>query len=112
MGVMTVGSGGSSTILLRSAPRVSIGAITGRVQTLSNRAGLRFNLYDTLFDKAVACYLALGQEEFMREAWGQRDRVSIKTDRSPLPNQGSFPEAVGLPEGCLAAKLSVGLLGE
>lgn len=61
---------------VRSVSRVSIGAITGRVQTLSNRAGLRFNLYDTLFDKAVACYLAPGQEEIMREAWGQRARVS------------------------------------
>ena len=65
----------------KPAPTVSIGAITGRVQTLSNRGGLRFNLYDTLHDKAVACYLAPGQEELMREAWGQRARVSGKISR-------------------------------
>ena len=66
---------------VRSAPKVSIGAITGRVQTLSNRAGLRFNLYDTLFDKPVACYLTPGQEEIMREAWGKRARVSGRISR-------------------------------
>lgn len=67
--------------LHRPAPTVAIGAITGRVQTLSNRSGLRFNLYDTLFDKAVACYLAPGQEEQMRVAWGQRARVSGQVSR-------------------------------
>ena len=52
------------------SPSVSIGAITGRVQTLSSRAGLRFNLYDAVHDRAVTCYLKLGQEEVMREVWG------------------------------------------
>ena len=54
----------------------AVGAITGRVQTLSNRGGLRFNLYDTVHDRAVGCYLVEGQEELMREAWGRRARVS------------------------------------
>ncbi len=54
----------------------SVGAITGTVQTLSNRGGLRFNLYDTVHDQAVGCYLQAGQEEIMREAWGRRARVS------------------------------------
>jgi hypothetical protein len=67
--------------LIRPAPTVSIGAITGRVQTLSNRSGLRFNLYDTLHDKAVACYLAPGQEEMMREAWGRRATVTGRVSR-------------------------------
>ena len=65
----------------RSEPIVSIGAVTGRVQTLSSRAGLRFNLYDTVHDKAVGCYLAVGQEELMREAWGRRARVSGRVSR-------------------------------
>ena len=60
---------------------VSIGAISGRVQTLSNRGGLRFNVYDTVHDKAVGCYLQLGQEELMREAWGRRARVSGRVSR-------------------------------
>ena len=65
----------------RSAPRVSIGAITGRVQTLGERAGLRFNLYDAPFDRAVACYLTPGQEEIIRDAWGKRARVSGRITR-------------------------------
>ncbi len=60
----------------RPVTSISIGAITGRIQTLSNRGAPRFNLYDTIHDKAVACYLAQGQEELMREAWGRRARVS------------------------------------
>ena len=54
----------------------SIGSISGRIQTLSNRGGLRFNLYDVVHDRAVGCYLREGQEELMREAWGRRARVS------------------------------------
>ena len=54
----------------------ALGAVAGRVQTLSNRAGLRFNLYDTVHDKAIGCYLTPGQEELMREAWGMRALVS------------------------------------
>jgi len=50
----------------------SFGAIEGRVQTLSNRKGLRFVLFDTLHDRAVSCYLSEGQEEKMREMWGKR----------------------------------------
>lgn len=69
--------------LARPAPTVSIGSITGRIQTLSSRGGLRFNLYDTLYDKAVACYLAAGQEELMREAWGRRATVTGRISREP-----------------------------
>lgn len=64
------------------ALRVSIGAITGRVQTLTNRGRLRFNLYDHIHDKAVACYLQSGQEELMRAAWGRRARVSGTVSRN------------------------------
>ena len=58
------------------SPVVSIGAITGRVQTLSSRSGLNFNLYDDVLDRRVTCYLGPGQEEMMREAWGRRVSVS------------------------------------
>lgn len=67
--------------LPRRTMLVSIGAISGRVQTLSNRRSLRFNMYDTVHDKAVACYLQPGQEELMREAWGRRARVTGKVSR-------------------------------
>ena len=54
----------------------SIGSVTGRIQTVSNRGRLRFNLYDSIFDRAVGCYLQSGQEEMVREVWGRRARVS------------------------------------
>ena len=60
---------------------VSIGGVEGRIQTLSNRGTLRFNLYDTIHDRPVACYLQEGQEELMREAWGRRARVSGRVSR-------------------------------
>ena len=72
---------GSGRHSVESAPSVSIGAVTGRVQTLSNRNGLRFNLYDTIHDKAVACYLSSGQESLMREAWGRLAMISGRVSR-------------------------------
>jgi hypothetical protein len=64
-----------------SAVIKSLGAIEGRVQTLSNRKGLRFVLFDTLNDRAVSCYLTEGQEERMREIWGKRAIVEGEISR-------------------------------
>ena len=73
---------GVGTALKKSdSPRSAIGVVTGTVQTLSNRAGLRFNLYDTIHDKSVRCYLNPGQEELMREAWGRRVSVTGTVSR-------------------------------
>jgi hypothetical protein len=47
------------------------GAVTGRVQTLSSRGGLRFTLFDLLNDRAVSCYLEPNHEEVMRGVWGK-----------------------------------------
>ena len=55
-----------------STPLSAFGAIEGRIETLSKRKGLRFVLYDTVHDRAVACYLREGQEELMRGGWGRR----------------------------------------
>lgn len=55
--------------------RISIGAITGRVHTLSDRGGLRLTLYDDFHNKAVTCYLQSEQESIMRAAWGRRASV-------------------------------------
>ena len=60
------------------------GAVTGRVQTLTNRQGLRFTLYDTMFDKAVSCYLREGQEELMRGLWGRTGVVEGLVSRDLL----------------------------
>ncbi len=72
---------GNGKVLSQPATTSAIGAVTGRVQTLSNRAGLRFNLYEPIFDKAVSCYLPQGQVELMREAWDRRARVSGRVSR-------------------------------
>lgn len=60
------------------------GAIEGRVQTLSNRGGLRFTLYDLLHDRAVSCYLQEGHEEIMRDAWGKVAVMEGWVSRDPL----------------------------
>lgn len=62
---------------------VSFGAIRGTVQTLTNRRGLRFTLYDTIFDRPIACYLQIGQEDIMRGAWGRHALVSGEISRDP-----------------------------
>lgn len=59
------------------------GAVEGRIQTLTNRASLRFTLYDTLHDKGVSCYLDEGQEERMRDLWGKMAVVEGLVSRSP-----------------------------
>jgi len=59
----------------------SLGAVEGRIQTLSNRKGLRFVIFDTLNDRAVSCYLSEGEEEQMREMWGKRAIVEGEISR-------------------------------
>ncbi len=66
----------------QSAPReVSIGSVEGWIQTLTNRGSLRFNLYDTIHDRAVACYLEPTQEDLIRNMWGRRARISGQVSR-------------------------------
>lgn len=60
--------------LIRSKP--VFGTIRGRVQTLQQRKGHRFVLYDLVHDKAVTCYLTEGQEDLMRHAWGKLVEVT------------------------------------
>jgi len=62
----------------------TLGAVEGRIQTLSNRGSLRFTLYDLLFDKAVSCYLQPGQEDMMRDAWGRVAIVEGLVRRDPV----------------------------
>ena len=78
----------------------SIGAITGRVQTLNSRRGLKFTLYDDIHDKAVTCFLKSGQEGKMREVWGRRAKVTgaITRDADDKPKSISEVAAVELLE--------------
>jgi hypothetical protein len=59
------------------------GAVRGTIQTLSNRKGLRFTLYDSVFDKAVSCYLREGQDNMMRHVWGKLAYVEGTVTRDP-----------------------------
>ena len=60
------------------------GSVEGRVQTLTSRGGLRFVLYDSLFGRAVYCYLQAGGEDLMRGAWDRRAVVEGWVSREPV----------------------------
>jgi hypothetical protein len=61
----------------------TLGTVTGIVDTLSRRRGLKFTLYDILFDRGVICHLAEDNQEIMREAWGRRVTVHGRVQRDP-----------------------------
>jgi hypothetical protein len=65
------------------APRSALGEVTGRLQTLSNRGGLRFTLYDLLHDKAVTGYLEPGNEDLLKDLWGKLVAVDGIVTRDP-----------------------------
>lgn len=64
-------------------PEGSLGAVRGRVQSMSNRGQLRFTLYDLVNDRAISCYLLPGSEDIMREAWGKVAMVEGYVRRDP-----------------------------
>jgi len=61
----------------------ALGAVRGRVQSMTNRGQLRFTLYDLIDDRAISCYLASGSEDIMREAWGKVAMVEGVVRRDP-----------------------------
>lgn len=69
----------------QSAPlhRTCFGCVKGRIQTVTNRQGLRFTLYDLSTDKPVSCYLVPGSEEIMRGAWGHIAIIEGEIRRNP-----------------------------
>ncbi len=80
-----------------------LGAMRGRVQSLSNRGGLRFTLYDLVDDKAISCYLPPGCEGTMRDAWGKTAVVEGRIHRDPETGRATTIRDVRnvrvLPEG-------------
>ncbi|MDE2670779.1 MAG: hypothetical protein OXI51_14130 [Chloroflexota bacterium] len=62
---------------------VSVGAVEGTVEVLSSRRGLRFNLYDSLFDRAVSCYVRSDAGDLLRDIWGKRVVVEGRVSRDP-----------------------------
>lgn len=45
------------------------GSVRGRVESINSRNEYRFVLYDSVYDKAVSCYLNPDQKELMRNIW-------------------------------------------
>lgn len=62
---------------------VIFGAITGTIQTVSSRRKYSFTLFDSIYDKAVKCYLSEEQEQVMRDLWDKYVVIvgKIKRDR-------------------------------
>ncbi len=91
------------------------GAFEGRVQTISNRGGLRFTLFDLLHDKAVSCYLAEGQQDIMADVWGRMAVVEGWVTRDPRTGRPRSVRRVrtvtakgdGLPDGWRQARGAV-----
>jgi len=73
------------SLSVRSKP--ALGSIRGRVQTLQQRKGLRFVLYDLVHDKAVTCYLTEDQEDLMRDAWGRMVEVTGMITRDEVTDR-------------------------
>lgn len=66
-----------ASALLRDGPvvvplRPALGAIEGTVEVISRRRGLHFNLYDSLHDRPVSCYVSGEHADLMRDIWGKR----------------------------------------
>lgn len=55
---------------------VSWGTLRGEVGAIASRPRLQFTLYDSLFDKAVACYLSGADEGLIRNIWRKRVEVT------------------------------------
>jgi hypothetical protein len=63
-------------------PLQSHGVVSGTVETLTKRRGLKFTIYDGIFDKPITCYLKEGQEDLIRDFWGKQVAVSGKIYRN------------------------------
>jgi hypothetical protein len=92
-----------SAVISKAFP--AFGAVEGRIQTLTNRGGLRFTLFDLLYDKAVSCYFAEGKQETIRGLWGKMAVVEGFISRDPITGRPMSIRRVAnilpLPEPCL-----------
>ncbi len=90
----------------------SFGTVRGRVETLSRRKALSFNLYELTTDTAVTCYTGPDLEDKMRDVWGHIADVTgtvrreAKTDRPLWIRQVTRVDPVdeGDPDGYLRAR--------
>lgn len=74
----------SGEIQSDSSPNEAWGMIEGRIQTVTTRGTLRFTLYDSVFDRAVSCYLSPQHaQDTMLDVWDKMARVEGWIARSP-----------------------------
>jgi hypothetical protein len=64
--------------------RQSYGMVKGRVESITRRRGLKFTLYDEVFDRPIICHIREDQKELMRNAWGRRATVAGRIARDPV----------------------------
>jgi len=60
-----------------------LGVVTGVVRAISDRPRLRLILSDSLFNRAVYCYLEEEQQELARKVWRKRVAVTGLIYRDP-----------------------------
>jgi len=79
----------SPLVIAKSAEmqKKTFGMVKGRIDTIGRHAGLRFTLYDVVYNRAVSCYLEEGKEDIMREMWGKAVIVEgeIRRDANGRP---------------------------
>ncbi|MCL4254533.1 MAG: hypothetical protein KJ043_12245 [Anaerolineae bacterium] len=68
-------------------PLYSLGTVKGRVQSMSNRASLRFTLYDALFDKPITCFIQDDQQLDLTQYWDKWVYVTGRITRQPDTGQ-------------------------
>lgn len=67
----------------KQKPLVSYGAIRGRVQSMSSRKGLKFTLYDHVFDKGVQCVVNEEMHDALERSWNKEVEVEGMISRDP-----------------------------
>ena len=65
----------------------SIGSVEGRIETVTERGGLKFNVYDTLTDKAIRCFVGEELLKQVLDSFGKRVSVSglVKYGKDGFP---------------------------
>ncbi len=61
----------------------SVGTITGVVETVSVRGGVKATVYDPIFDKAIRCFLRKEDEQFIINALRHRVVIAGRITRDP-----------------------------
>ena len=68
-------------------PTVSLGAIRGRIQSLSSRKGLQFTIWDEIFDHGVQVFLTPDLHDDLHRLWDHEAEVVGMISRHPDTGQ-------------------------